>query len=293
MQFLKSISHIVYHIAVVVMSAAVALSLPFTVRFVAEKFLGFWGLIENEKIFLVSIEIASAVFLILLLNALVKGLKSRKLLKVTEEAGLHSMGRNGRRIDRTRLKKLKEKNGFGRNIMLIGSTGHTTFVEPAGDLHQVLQKCREAKIMLLDPLGEGAASRARSIQSPDINAENFRRQIVRSIEFLKELKGSQKDIRLKLYRDMPFLKLAILGDYVFLRHYHPGVDVQQMPEYVLRHSRSPGCLYNPFYQHFLDRWHNVETPEYDLETDELVYRDKSGNEMRREKFGRREAAQVA
>lgn len=293
MQFLKSISHIVYHIAVVVMSAAVALSLPFTVRFVAEKFLGFWGLIENEKIFLVSIEIASAVFLILLLNALVKGLKSRKLLKVTEEAGLHSMGKNGRRIDRTRLKKLKEKNGFGRNIMLIGSTGHTTFVEPAGDLHQVLQKCREAKIMLLDPLGEGAASRARSIQSPDINAENFRRQIVRSIEFLKELKGSQKDIRLKLYRDMPFLKLAILGDYVFLRHYHPGVDVQQMPEYVLRHSRSPGCLYNPFYQHFLDRWHNVETPEYDLETDELVYRDKAGNEMRREKFGRREAAQVA
>ncbi len=293
MQFLKSISHIVYHIAVVVMSAAVALSLPFTVRFVAEKFLGFWGLIENEKIFLVSIEIASAVFLILLLNALVKGLKSRKLLKVTEEAGLHSMGKNGRRIDRTRLKKLKEKNGFGRNIMLIGSTGHTTFVEPAGDLHQVLQKCREAKIMLLDPLGEGAASRARSIQSPDINAENFRRQIVRSIEFLKELKASQKDIRLKLYRDMPFLKLAILGDYVFLRHYHPGVDVQQMPEYVLRHSRSPGCLYNPFYQHFLDRWHNVETPEYDLETDELVYRDKSGNEMRREKFGRREAAQVA
>jgi len=293
LQFLKSISHILYHIAVVVMSAAVALSLPFTVRFIAEKFLKFWGLIENEKIFLVSIEIASAVLLILLLNALVKGLKSRKLLKMTEEAGLYAMGRSGRRIDRTRLKKLKEKNGVGRNIMLIGSTGHTTFVDSGGDLHQVLQKCREAKIMLLDPLGDGAVSRARSIQSPDINAENFRRQIVGSIEFLKELKASQKDIRLKLYRDVPFLKLAILGDYVFLRHYHPGVDVQELPEYVFRHGRNPGCLYNPFYQYFLDRWHDVEAPEYDLETDELVYRDKSGNEVRREKFGRLEAAQVA
>jgi hypothetical protein len=293
LKFLKDISHIVYHIAVVVMSAAVALSLPFTVRFIAKKFLDYWALIENEKIFLVSIEIASAVLLILLFNTLVKGLKSRKLLKMAEEAGLHSMGRSGRRLDRTRLKKLKEKNGFGRNIMLIGSTGHTTFVDPAGDLHQVLRKCREAKIMLLDPSGDGAGARSRSIQSPDINTENFRRQIIGSIEFLKELKASQKDIRLKLYRELPFLKLAILGDYVFLRHYHPGVDVQQLPEYVFRHGRNPGCLYNPFYQYFLDRWHDVEAPEYDLKTDELVYRDKSGNEMRREKFGRWETAQAA
>jgi hypothetical protein len=272
------------------MSAAVALSLPFTVRFIAGKFLDYWALIENEKIFLVSIELTSAVLLILLLNALVKGLRSRKLLKTAGEAGLHSMGRSGRRIDRARLKKLKEKNGFGRNIMLIGSTGHNTFVDPTGDLHQVLRKCRGAKIMLLDPLGEGAVARAGSIQSPDINAGNFRRQIVGSIEFLKELKASQVDIRLKLYSDLPFLKLAILGDYVFLRHYHPGMDVQQMPEYVFRHGRNPGCLYNPFYQYFLDRWHDVEAPEYDLKSDELVYRDSSGNEMRREKFAGWETA---
>jgi hypothetical protein len=291
-QLLKGVSHVAYHIAVVLLSAAVALSLPFTVRFIAEKFLDYWALIENEKFFLISIEIVSAVMLILLFNALVRGTKNKKLLKTTEEAGLYSMGRAGRRIDRTRLKGLKEKNGFARNVMLIGSTGYTTFVESSGDLHRVLQKCREAKIILLDPSGEGASSRSRSIQCPHINDENFGQQIIRSITFLKELKAKQKDVRLKLYRDVPFLKLAILGDYIFLRHYHPGVDVQLMPEYVFRHRRTPGCLYNPFYQYFLDRWHDTDIPEYDLETDELIYRDKSGNEVRREAFGR-ERVEVA
>ncbi len=286
MQTLRNISHIAYHIAVVVLSAAVALSLPFTVRFVAEKFLAHWALVENEKVFLVSIEITSAILLILLFNAFMRGLKSRKLLKAAGEAGLYSMGRADRRIDRTRLKALKEKNGFGRNILLIGSTGFTTFVDPSADLHRVLQKCREAKIMLLDPLSEGASYRSRSIPSLGVDAEHFSRQIMKSIEFLKMLKSKQKDIRLKLYRDVPFLKLAVLGDYIFLRHYHPGADVRSMPEYVFRHGRSPGCLYNPFYQYFLDRWHDTGIPEYDLETDELIYRDKAGNEIKREAFGR-------
>ena len=285
MQMLKNISHIAYHIAVVVLSAAVALSLPFTVRFIAEKFLDHWALVENEKIFLVSIEITSAVLLILLFNSLVKGLKSRKLLKAAGEAGLCSIGRADRRLERTRLKTLKEKNGFGRNILLIGSTGFTTFTDPSSDLHRVLQKCREAKIMLLDPSGEGASYRSRSLPFPLTDGEHFGGQIMKSIEFLKALKSRQKDIRLKLYRDVPFLKLAVLGDYLFLRHYHPGADVQSMPEYVFRHSRSPGCLYNPFYQYFLDRWHDTEIPEYDLETDELIYRDKAGNELKREAFG--------
>ena len=284
MQLLKNISHILYHIVVVILSAAVALSLPFTVQFMARKFLGYWALIENEKIFLVSIEVVTAVLLIILFNFIVKNVKNRKLSRLAEESGLYALGRASRLIEHARIRKLKEKNGVARNVMLIGSTGFTTFVDPAGDLHQVIQKCRGAKIMLLDPSGEGASSRARSIQSPDITMESFREQIAKSIEFLKGLKEVQKDIRLKLYRDVPLLKLAILGDYVFLRHYHHGVDVKQLPEFVFRHQRNPGCLYNPCYQYFLDRWHDPALPEYELETDELIYRDKTGNEIRREKF---------
>ena len=284
MHLLKNISHILYHIVVVVLSAAVALSLPFTAQFMARKFLGYWALIENEKIFLVSIEVGTAVLLIILFNFIVKNVKNRKLSRLAEESGLYALGRSSRLIEHARIRKLKEKNGVARNVMLIGSTGFTTFVDPAGDLHQVIQKCRGAKIMLLDPSGEGASSRARSIQSPDITMESFREQIAKSIEFLKGLKEIRKDIRLKLYRDVPLLKLAILGDYVFLRHYHHGVDVKQLPEFVFRHQGNPGCLYNPCYQYFFDRWHDPALPEYELETDELIYRDKAGNEVRREKF---------
>jgi len=283
-KLLKSISHILYHIVIVVLSAAVALSLPFTARFMAKEFLGYWALIENEQIFLISIEVGTAVVLIIFFNFIVKNMKSRKLSGVAEEAGLYALGRTGGLLGHARTRKLKEKHGVAKNVMLIGSTGFTTFVDPAGDLHQVIQKCRGAKIMLLDPSGEGASSRARSIQSPDITPESFREQIAGSINFLKGLKEVQKDIRLKLYQDIPLLKLSILGDYVFLRHYHQGVDVRQMPEFVFKHQRNPGCLYNPFYQYFLDRWHDPAIPEYELETDELIYRDKAGNEVRREKF---------
>lgn len=284
MQVLKGIPHILYHIAVVVLSAAVALSLPVAARFLAAKFLKYWALIENEKIFLISIEVGTAVFLILLFNFIVKNMKSRKLSRLAEEAGLYALGRAGGLIGHARIKKLKEKHGVARNVMLIGSTGYTTFVDPGSDLHRVIQKCRGAKIMLLDPAGEGASSRARSIQSPEITAESFREQIAKSIEFLKGLKAVQKDIRLKLYRDVPLLKLAILGDHIFLRHYHPGADVQKLPEFVFKHQKNPGCLYNPFYQYFIDRWHDPALPEYELETDELIYRDKAGNEVRRKKF---------
>jgi hypothetical protein len=61
--------------------------------------------------------------------------------------------------------------------------------------------------MLLDPLREGAVVRAKSIPDPDISPEIFREQIVRSIDFLKGLKAGQKNVRLKLYPDMPLLKL--------------------------------------------------------------------------------------
>jgi hypothetical protein len=282
-QRLKNLSHILYHIIIVVLSAAVALSLPFTARFAAKKFLGYWALIENEKMFLISIEIGTAVLLILLFNFIVKNLRNRRLSSMAKEAGLYALGRESGILDRSRIRKLKERNGVSRNVMIIGSTGFRTFVEPSGDLHLVIQKCRGAKIMLLDPLGEGAGSRAKSMQSQDITVHSFREQIVKSIEFLKDLKEVQKDIRLKLYPDIPLFKLAILGDFVFMRHYHHGIDVRRLPEYIFRNQRNPGCLYNPFYQYFLDRWHDPDLPEYELETDELIFRDRTGNEVKREK----------
>jgi hypothetical protein len=55
-----------------------------------------------------------------------------------------------------------------------------------------------------------------------------------------------------------------------------------MPKYIFRHDPDTGSLYLPFYQFFMERWNNPEIPEYDLETDQLIYRNTTGNEVRRE-----------
>lgn len=63
-----------------------------------------------------------------------------------------------------------------------------------------------------------------------------------------------------------------------------------MPEYVFSQNHNDYGLYTLFYQYFTKRWESPEIPEYDLETDELVYRASNGDgkiEVRREKFPRR------
>ncbi len=288
--FVKGPAHIFYHVVLIVVSAGFALSLPYTADFLAKKFLVYWTRIGNEEIFMVSVEITLAIFLIILLNYIGRSLRDRRFARMAKEAGLVSVSSAKGFFARRRTRKLKEIHGIERDIMVIGSTGCRTFADASGDLHTVIRNCREARIMLLNPFGDGANIRARSILDPDITVEHFREQIGRSIAFLKELKAVQRNVRLKLYNDVPLFKMAISGEFIWLKHYHSGLDVQRLPEFVFRHGQNPGSLYTPFYQYFLKLWNNPGIPEYDLETDELVYRDGAGNEERREPFLDRESA---
>ncbi|MBI5640876.1 MAG: hypothetical protein HZA17_10660 [Nitrospirae bacterium] len=288
--FIKGPAHILYHVMLILMSAAFALSLPYTVEFVAKKFLIYWTWIGNEKIFLVSVEIALAVILILFFNYIGRSWNDRRYSRMAREAGLVFVSPSKGFFARRRSKRLKEREGIARDVMVIGSTGYRTFADSGGDLHGVIKNCREAKIMLLNPFSDGASIRARSILDPEMTPQHFREQIRKSIDFLKELRAVQKNVRLKLYGEVPFLKVAISGDYVWLKHYHAGFDVQAMPEFVFKHNQSPGSLYVPFYQYFLRWWNNPGIPEYDLDTDELVYRDPAGNEEKREPFQKGDVA---
>jgi hypothetical protein len=201
---------------------------------------------------------------------------------IAREAGLVSLSSSRGVFARKRNRKLKEDQGISRDIMVIGSTGYRTFANSNGELHNVVRNCREARIMLLNPYSEGAEIRAKSIIEPEMTPSRLAEQIRGSIAFLKELRSVQKNIRLKLYASVPFLKMAISGDYIWVKHYHAGLDVMSMPEYIFRHIQRPGSLYGIFYQYFLSQWNNAEIPEYDFETDQLVYRDTSGNELKRE-----------
>jgi hypothetical protein len=282
--FLNGVGRLLFHVLLVALSAGIAFFLPTIVSGVARSFWVYWSIIERETIYLISVEIVTALVLLLVFNYLGKSLKDRKIARSANHAGLARCFRSGGPWTQRRITRLKTRQGLHRDVLVISATGFRTFAHPHADLRQVLQNCREAKIMLLNPRSEGAQARAKSILDPSVTAEKITEQINGSIEFLKGLKAAQKNIRLKLYDDAPWLKLAILGDYVWLKHYHPGLDVQNMPEYMFEHDQNPGGLYTPLYQYFLTRWDNPDFPEYDLDTDELVYRNGSGKELRRERF---------
>ena len=138
--------------------------------------------------------------------------------------------------------------------------------------------------MLVNPFSQGASARIRAIADPMMSIEKYREGVRQSIELLKRLQAVGKSVKLKLYSDPPLLKLVILGDYLWMQHYHTDLDIQEMPEYVLRHNSKDHGLYTLCYQYFVQRWERTEIPEYDLDTDELVYRDRNGREIRREQF---------
>ncbi|OGQ89272.1 MAG: hypothetical protein A2464_03375 [Deltaproteobacteria bacterium RIFOXYC2_FULL_48_10] len=276
--------HVLYHIVVIILSACAALSLPYTVSFMAKEFLAVWSFIENEKIFLVSIEIAFAMLLIFTLNYLGSSWKNRKLANAAKRAGLSFAPIRKGRLMQKRLKRAKERQGTDRDIMLMGSTGFRTFADPESDLHKVIKNCREAKIMLLNPFSEGAAVRAASIPDQDVTIDHFKEQIKKSIGFLKEINSVRKNIKLKLYSDSPFLKLNIIGDHVWVKHYQAGRDITFMPEYIFQHEQKDHGFYSLFYKYFLRHWNNPDIPEYDLDSDVLVYRHTGGNEIKREAF---------
>lgn len=289
---IKGPAHVLYHVVLIALSASIALSLPYAADFISRNFLTAWAVIGNEKIFLVSVEISLAIVLILFFNYIGRSWKDRRLSNIANEAGLVHLSSAGGFLARKQNRKLKESNGIARDVGIIGSTGFSTFVDEKGDLHAVIKNCRSARIMLLNPYSDGASIRAKSILDPDITPERLGEQIRKSIDFLKGLKAVQKNIRLKLYDEVPFLKMTISGDYMWIKHYHAGFDAKVMPEYVFRYNQNPGSLYAPFYQHFLKWWNDPGIPEYDLETDELIYRDTAGNEERREKFMEDELAAV-
>jgi len=260
-----------YHVAVIILAAAIAATLPFTFAFLARRLLASWSAIEDEKVFLVSTEIAVALVLVLVLSRARTNWRNRRSSKIARAAGLvHLSAANGI-LSRRVARRLKERHAFVRDIMIIGSTGFRTLVDPKGDLRAVIENCRSAKIMLLDPESRGAIERVRTIGDHEITRESLRTQVEQTIAFLRALRAAHQRIHLKLYSEPPLWKLAILGDHAWVRHYPPALDVRVLPEYVFVHGQDPAGLYTAFYQYFVMRWNDSAIPEYDLLAGALVY----------------------
>lgn len=278
--FLRDAAGSLYHILIVALSAGIALLLPAGAR----QFLSFWSRVEHDKLSLIAVEMTVAILLIVCLNYFHRSMRNRALALVATGAGLVSFFPRRTRGAQRHIEQLKEEEGIGRTISVIGSSGHSTFVDQVGDLSSVLDKCLGARIMLVNPYSQEASARIQAINHPEFTLDTFREEVRQSIQLLKRLKAMGKAVKLKLYSDSPLMKLVILGDYLWLQHYHADLDVQTMPEYVLRHNRKDHGLYTLYAHYFVQRWESTEIPEYDLDTDELVYRGRTGNEILRERF---------
>ena len=276
--FLRHAAGSLYHIVIVAMSAGIALLLPAGAR----QFLSFWSRVEHDTLSLIAVEMAAAVLLMAGLNYVHRSLRDRALAAAALGAGLVSFFPRRGPDARERIQALKDEQGTGRSVMVIGSSGAGTLVDQVGDLSSVLDKCLEAKILLVNPFNQGARARMQALAHPSCVYPTFREEVRQSIALLKRLKAIGKVVKLKLYADAPLVKLVILGDYLWLQHYHADLDVQNMPEYVLQRNRKEHGLYTFYAHYFMQRWESPELPEYDLDTDELVYRSRTGQEIRRE-----------
>ncbi len=268
---------LVYHVTVVILSAAIASTIPFTLAFVAEKLLGYWSAIRDERTFLVGTEVAVALLLVFLFNHARTNWANRRLAGMARAAGMVHQSSGSGLLSLRSARRLKERHALRRDIMIIGSTGFRTFVDPRGDLHTAIEHCRTAKIMLLDPESPGAFARARTIGEPEITPDRLRTQVQLTIAYLRTFPAAHHRFRLKLYPEPPLWKLVILGDYAWVRHYHPTLDVRLLPEYVFAHRQDAEGLYAAFYQYFVTRWNEPAIPEYDLMTGELSGREGAFN----------------
>ncbi|MEO8325999.1 MAG: hypothetical protein ABI618_09130 [Nitrospirota bacterium] len=279
-QGIKNASEIGHHIVVLCLSAGIAISFPT----VATSFLTYWIRMEKEKMSFVTLEIGVAAILIVVMTYIRRSWQDRRLAKMAIDAGFVAFFPKRTRWAENGIQKIWETHGRGRTVMVIGSSGYGTLRDQVGDLSTVLDKCLGANIMLVNPFSQGAGTRIRAIAHPNMSIEKYRGEVRQSIELLKRLKALGKSVKLKLYSDPPLLKLVILGDYLWMQHYHTDLDIQEMPEYVLRHNSKDHGLYTLCYQYFVQRWERTDIPEYDLDTDELVYRDNNGGEVTRERF---------
>ncbi len=268
------------HLVVILVSAGIAFSLPWTAR----QFLIFWSHVEHENTLLMSVELVVATVLIFLVNFLRRSLKDRRAARIASEAGIYSCFRTQDNRIRRKTATLKAQHGLGRPLWVIGFTGFSTFADPKSDLYPIVQNCLEAKILLANPLSDSLRRSIERLPDSAVTWEHVQREVMESITLLKRLKATGKRVKLKLYSDPPLVRLAFLGEHVWLQCYHTDLEVGARPEFVFQHDRQEHGLYALWYQYFLKRWTNPTLPEYDLDRDELVYREDSDGEIRRLPF---------
>jgi hypothetical protein len=281
---LPSLRQILSHGIITMLAVAIAFSLPQVAGYILYRW---WPLVERDPNLLLATEIGTTSILVLLFNfakIIWDNWKKVKMAKLTALA--YARDCKGGRLLRRRERALVKEMSAARDVYVLSLTGYHTFVEDDSLLREALRSAYEIRVLLINPGGTGLRRRVDSMPS-DITLLSYHKEIETSIAHLAELRKGGKNISLKFYDQEPFWKVVVLGDHVWVQHFHTGSEVKYQPEYVfaLQHHNPREGLYVPFYVHFLDQWNQPDHPVYDFQTNELVYRDAAGNERSRAPLG--------
>jgi hypothetical protein len=272
---------ILTHGTITVLAVAIAFSLPGIANYILNEW---WPEAQNNANFLLATEVALASVLALLFNLAKIAWDHRQRVLTARLASLVHARNSGsgwwlRRRERALVKQLPAP----RDAFVLTLTGYDTFVADDSLLRGAIGKAYEIRVMLVNPIGKALREHADSLP-PEITVRTLHTEIEAVIEYLAGLRKYGKKVKLKFYDEEPFWKLIVLGDYVWVQHCHSGFAVKEQPEFVfaLQHREPRHGLFVPFYMVFLNQWNDARHPEYDFDTNELVYRDASGKETGRD-----------
>jgi hypothetical protein len=279
-----SLRGIFVHGVITLLAVAIAFSLPAAAKYILYQW---WPLVEAKPNLLLGSEIILASALVLLLNLAKISWDDRYLVQMARTAALVYTRTAARGWSaRWREKRLLKRLPAVRDAFVLTLTGYDTFVDEKSLLRGPLESAYELRVMLVNPVGEALRRRADSLPN-EITVLSLQTEIEASIAFLARLRKRGTKVVLKFYDQMPFWKVAVLGDHAWVQFCHSGFAVSEQPEYVFAlDERNPRQgLFVPFYVHALERWNEPVHPEYDFDRNELVYRDAAGNESARAPLG--------
>lgn len=268
------------HIAITLLAIGIAFSLPAAAKYVLYDW---WPETQTDAHALLATEVGLSVVLVLLFNVLKVAWDSRRTIAAARLASLVYATDTNAGSSRQKAKRLIMKSSSPRDVYVLTLTGFDTFVDPDSLFHDVLGTAYEIRVMLLDPRSSAASRRVETIPDQHVNLQSLHEEIGAGIACLTALHKAGKRVTLKFYEHEPLWKVVVVGDNVWVQHFHLGFEVKRQPEYVfaLQTGAPRQGFFVPFYTYFLDHWNDRRHPDFDFERGELVYRDEGGNEARR------------
>jgi hypothetical protein len=278
-----TLRHILSHGVATLLAVAIAFSLPSAAGYILYEW---WPLLEKDPNLLLITEVTLASILVLIFSLAQTAWSNRHLVNNARLAAIvHAHQKGNGWMSGRRERALTTLLPASRDVLILAFTGYDTFVSKDSLLRRILEKAYEIRVLLVNPNCMAFQKRVESLPE-EITQVSFRKETSASLEYLACLRKAGKNVTVRFYDQEPLWKIVVLGDYVWVQHCHSGFEVKNQPEYVFalqRHNPRIG-LFVPFYTHFLNEWNDTSHLNYDFDTNELIYRNENGDEMRRVNF---------